>query len=79
MGIQDWSNRRRSGDEGDWSNGGREGGGGKGDCSKREREAKSIHARGGLYAQATTFGLYLLQKGDHSLKEMNVTGIYVPL
>ena len=46
---------------------------------EREREAKGIHARGGLYAQATTFGLYLLQKGDHSLKEMNVTGIYVPL
>ena len=33
----------------------REGGGGEGDCSKREGEAKGIDARGGLYAQATTF------------------------
>ena len=32
----------------------REGGGGEGDCSEREGEAKGIDARGGLYAQATT-------------------------
>ena len=63
----------------------REGGGGEGDCSEREEEAKGIDARGSSVCTGDhvlmepSFGLYLLQKGDHLLKEMNVRGIYVPL
>ena len=60
----------------------REGGGGEGDCSEREEETKGIHARGRSVCTGDhvlmepSFGLYLLQKGDHY---MNVRGIYVPL
>ena len=69
----------------------REGGGGEGDCSEREGEAKGIDARGRSVCTGDhvlmepSFGLYLLQKGDHLLKEMNdvfdwnVRGIRVPL
>ena len=88
MGIRDWSNGER-----EWrrkriearGRGKREGGGGEGDCSEREEETKGIDARGRSVCTGDhmlmepSFGLCLLQKGDHLLKEMNVRGIYVPL